>query len=130
MLRSVTFLSKFPNEWTFNENETPTAPGARELAETIVAKLRQRVVSVSEVDQHEYYGWGFWATTDRGTFYNVLNPAADECYLTLSMEWYAWKFLLFQRPRQTFDHYCEILTEALREIAEVSAIEWEEYRLG
>jgi hypothetical protein len=127
MYRTVVFNSTFPNEWKFDENENPSAPGARELAETIVAKLRPRVASVSEVEQHEYYGWGFTTTLQRGTFYNVLNPA-DDCYLTVSMDWYALKAILRQRPRQPFERYCDALVDALREISEVSNVRWEAYR--
>ena len=127
MYRTVIFNSAFPNEWKFDEYDIPTAPGARELAELIASKLRLHVRSVSAVDQHEYYGWAFAATTEYATFYNVLNPV-DECYLTVSMDWYATKALLLQRPREKFDRYCEALTDALGEIAEVSNIQWEDYR--
>jgi hypothetical protein len=97
------------------------------LAEAIIAMLRPRVASVSEVSQHEYYGWGFTATTEDATFYNVLN-SVDECYLTVSMDWYALKALLLQRPRRMFDRYSDVLSDALREIAEVSNLKWEAYR--
>ncbi len=124
MYRTIVFTSTFPDKWTFDENENPTAPGARELANAIAAKLRCHVQSVSPVQQHEYYGWGFGATTDDSTFYNVLNPG-DECYLTVSMNWYALKAILFRHPSNKFAHYCGLIAEVLREIPEISEVRWQ-----
>ena len=127
MYRTVEFKSTFPNEWAFDKKENPIAPGARALAEAIAAKLRERLSSVTSIKQHEYYGWGFEATCDGSTFYNVLNPA-DECYLTVSMDWYGLKTMFFRRPRICFDRYCAILGESLRDIPDVSDVEWHAYR--
>ena len=127
MYRTVAFKSTFPNEWTFNENECPVAPGARELAEVIVSSLRSRLSSVTSVEQHEYYGWGFATVLDRSRFYNVLNPVDDDCYLTVSMDWYSLKSLLLMRPHVSFDQYCSIISETLQKIPEVSDVKWEPY---
>jgi len=58
----------------FDSELNPAAPGARDLAETIVAKLRNRVSVVTQVEQHEFYGWAFETAVGKGAFYNVLNP--------------------------------------------------------
>src|SRR5688500_776577 len=97
MYRTVAFKFTSPDEWTFDQNNSPTAPGARDLAEAIVANLRPHVTTVSEIEQHEFYGWRFQATLDHSTFCNVLNPV-EECYLTVSMNWYELKWLLLKRP--------------------------------
>jgi hypothetical protein len=127
MYRTVVFISTFPNEWTFDENDNPLAPGARQLADTIAAKLLSQVVSVSEVHQHEYYGWEFDVLTENGTFVHVLNPG-DRCYLTISMRWHWLKAILLKQPRQVFERYCEFLTETLQFIPEISRIEWDDFR--
>jgi hypothetical protein len=71
---------------------------------------------------------GFGAKWEGCSFYNVLNPGDDECHLTVSMRGYTLKVLLLKQPRVWFDRYSALLTEALREIPEVSQIKWKEYR--
>lgn len=127
MYRTVEFKSAFPDDTRFDESGEPIVPGGRELTDAIVRRLRDAVISVSEVDQHEHYGWGFVASTERGSFYNVVNPVGEECYLTASMNWYFFKMLLFRRPRNAFEEYCSVLTEILQGIHEVSSISWENY---
>lgn len=128
MYCTVQFNSTFPNEWVFDANDNPAAPGARDLAEEIAAKLRGRASSVTAVDQHEYYGWGFEAVFEGSTFYNVLNPVDADCYLTVSMNWYALKALLLKRPRASFDRYRAVLSDVLNSISQVSGIQWQAYR--
>ena len=127
MYRTVTFDTTFPNEWEFDETNSPVAPGARELAEALVNVLRGRASSITPIEQHEYYGWRFDVVVAKSTFFNVLNPA-DRCYLTVSMRWYWLKSIFGRQPRLSFERYCNLITDALREIPEVSAIEWEPYR--
>jgi hypothetical protein len=118
------FKSTFPNVWTFDEFGSPHVPGGHQLAETIAAKLITRLRDVTPVEQHEYFGWEFTASTDRASFYNVLNSADDYCYLTATMNWYGLKALLLKRPRADFEQYRELLTDVLHAIPEVSAVKW------
>jgi hypothetical protein len=127
MHRTLELTSHFPNEWVFDENENPVAPGARELAEAIVSNLRARASSVTEVDQHEHYGWTFDVVFEGSTFSNVVNPVDEVDYLTVSMDGYRLKALLLERPRATFDRYCAVLHDALNAISEVSNLRWQPY---
>jgi hypothetical protein len=63
------------------------------------------------------------------TFDNAVNPVAeDEWWLTVSMRGYFWRKLTFRRPRRVFERYCDVLTEALSRVPEVSEVEWREWR--
>jgi hypothetical protein len=128
MYRTAEFNSTFSNEWVFDGDGNPLAPGARDLAEAIASNLRGRVSSVTAIEQHEYYGWGFAAIFDGSTFYNVLNPVDVDCYLTVSMNWYGLKSLLLRRPRASFDRYCAALRGALNDIPQVSVVKWQAFR--
>ena len=128
MYRTVEFKSVFPDYTRFDDSGEPIVPGGRALTDAIVSRLCDVVISVSDVDQHEYYGWGFAASNVGGGFYNVVNPAGEKCYLTVSMDWYFLKLLLFRRPKNTFEAYCWVLTDVLRSIHEISNISWQDCR--
>lgn len=124
MYRTVTFKSTFPNQWQFDHAGNAVAPGARELAEAIVASLRSRVESTTAIEQHSYFGWGFEVTFENRRFCNVVNPAGDEACLTVQFPWqWVWELLL-RRPKKTFDRYCDVLADSLAAIPQVSAINW------
>jgi hypothetical protein len=128
MYRTVEFKHTFPDEWVFDENENPIAPGARELANAVVSGLSARISNVSRVQQHSFYGWGFDVEFEGSTFYNVVNPADEKCYLTVQMLGYWLKWLLRKRPRDSFERYSTVLTEVLRDIPALSGINWQQYR--
>src|SRR5438874_28096 len=102
MYRTLTFRSIFPNEWRFDSQGNPVSPGARELADHIVAQLRKRLRNVTDVSQHSFYGWGFRGEFDRTLFYHVLNPG-DEMYLTVNYGHYGLDWLLMKRPGRRFN---------------------------
>jgi hypothetical protein len=128
MYRTVQFESTFANEWRFDANEFPVAPGARDLAEAIVGELGKRVSGISAVEQHSFYGWAFEARYAGCRFINVVNPAEPVCYLTIHLCWYWLRAVLLQRPRRVYDEYCVVVSEALAAIPQVSGVRWEGYR--
>jgi hypothetical protein len=128
MYRTVKFKSGYVDEPKFDDAGSPIAPGSRELAEDIVAALGPDVVVSGPVKQHSFYGWGFSNKFGFCKFYNVLNPAGEECYFTVSVNWYWLLSLLMMRPKAIFDRYCEIVDRALRSLPKVSDIVWESYR--
>ena len=130
MYRTVEFRSSLVvDEPQFDEDDNPISPGSRELAELIANRMKSRVRLISSVDQHEYYGWGFEAATDKATFYNVLNPAGEENYFTVSMDWYLIKLMLLRRPIESFEAYCALLTDTLEGIPGLSDFHWQDYRI-
>ena len=128
MYRTVEFQSVFTNEWQFDDAGNAVAPGARELAGAIVASLRSRVQSTTTVEQHSYYGWGFDVVFANRRFYNVVNPLDVECFLTVKFPWQWFWALLLCRPREAFDRYCQVLSDSLAEIPQVSEVKWKAYR--
>ncbi len=128
MFRTAEFRSTFANNWQFDENENPIAPGVRELADTIARELESRANVVSLIEQHSYYAWSFEAKFAGCRFVNVLNPGDEACYLTVQLCWYGARVLLLQRPRKRFDTYCSILEASLAAIQGVSDVVWQPYR--
>ena len=124
MYRSVRFRSTIPAPW----GDGFVLPESRVGTDRIAEALAGRVSTVSSVEQHESYGWGFWTRFDGCTFDNVVNPLPEECYLTVSMNSYLLRWITFRKPRRTFDCYCDALEEALRTMPEVSDITRENYR--
>jgi hypothetical protein len=125
MYRTLEFGSTFPNEWKFDANEAPVAPGAKELADAIARELSKYVKEVTPVSQHSYFGWAFDVNFAGWWFFNVLNPADARCYLTIHLPWCWLRGLTLQRPRQRFDEYCRSLEQALMAIPQVSEIVWQ-----
>lgn len=124
MYRTVEFCSTFPNEWRSDEEGTPIGPGARELADAIVSVLVDPVRVTSAVEQHKDYGWG-WTTEFEGVrFDNVLNPVAEDCYLTVHPHGYLLRWVTGRGPRANLDRYSSRLTEALAKVPQVSRVKW------
>lgn len=126
MYRKVRFRSTIPAPW----GDGDVLPESSKGTERVAQALAPRVSHVSAVEQHNFYGWGFWSKFEGCTFDNVINPVDDDCFMTISMPAYLVRQLTFRRPRRTFDSYCQALDEALRTITEVSAIEWRDYGEG
>jgi hypothetical protein len=122
--RVVEFIYAGPNEWKFDGNGDPVAPGARDLAESLRRQLTERQVSASQIEQHGFYGWGFNTQFKRHAYYNVLNPADRECYLSISMNWFLLQAMLLRSPHAHFDCYCETVELALQSLPMVSGIAW------
>jgi hypothetical protein len=127
MYRTAAFTSTLEDGPVFEDDEQ-VAPGGRALTQAIVDRLRGTMTSVSDVDQHEYYGWSFSTETGDASYYNVLCPAGDECYLTVSMDWYVFKLLLLRRPKASFEHYCMAVKSVVESISGVSGVVWQDYR--
>ncbi len=125
MYRKVRFWCSIPAPW----GDGYVLPESRTGTARIAEALASNVQSVSPVEQHKYYGWGFWSTIAGATFHNVVNPIAeDEWWMTVSMKGYLWRKLTFRRPRRTFERYCAVLREALGCVHEISHVEWREFR--
>ena len=97
MYRKVEFKSEYPDDWQFDENDNPIAPGSREVADQIAAQLADHVSEVSPVDQHSYYGWSFETNFENCRFYQVLNPVDGDCYFTVQCLGYWIRKLLFKK---------------------------------
>ena len=121
MYRTLQFRSGWPNEWVFDSHGDPIAPGARELADSLVAELRKRM-PLTAVCQHRFYGWGFRAELEGAKFYHVLNPA-DEAYLTIRYERYWLDCLLMKRGGRRFDRYTALLTEVLSGMPKIADVQ-------
>jgi hypothetical protein len=128
MFRTVVFHHTFENEWRFDDHNTAVAPGARDLAEGVARELGKSVNVITPVEQHSYYGWAFEVKFAGCRFVNVLNPADEECYLTVQLCWYWLHAFLRRRPRPRFEAYCLILEQALVAIPQISGVVWENYR--
>jgi hypothetical protein len=128
MYRTVVFTFSGNLDWQFDEDGEPTTPGGRELTTQITGLLSPAAAGITEVEQYEYYGWEFTCRLGKDEFHNVLNATDDGVYLTVQMRQYVVKKLIFQRPRDAFDNYCNVLGSALSRVAGVSNIRWEEYR--
>jgi len=129
MYRSVNFKSEYPDEWGFDAQKNPIAPGSRELADKIFEILSKQVTATTPIRQHSFYGWAFGARFNDSTFYNVLNPAGGECYLTISSDRYWIRTLLLKRPKKCFENYCELVNEVLQQVPKVSEIVWQDYKM-
>jgi hypothetical protein len=83
----VTFeATGFPDESQWTPNGSQLVPHGRSIASTIAGCLREAGLRVSDVEQHEYYGWCF----------DVLFPNAVEwCLLQYPGPW-----LLLVRERR------------------------------
>jgi hypothetical protein len=127
MDRTVEFKSALPDEWQFAEDGNPVAPGSRGLADEIVAELSEKVSEITPVEQHSYYGWGFETRFEGCRFYHVLNPVAGDCYLTVQCVGYWRRRILFLRPQETFNRYCDVLDHALNNVRGVSDVRWTNY---
>jgi hypothetical protein len=127
MYRSVTFRCADPGEWGYDEQGDPVTPGGKAVADEIALSLVQGGARVSDVEQHEDYGWGFTSHLGRDSFYQVVNAPDNEVYLTIQMEGYLLGTLLLRRPRRAFDRYCELVGATLTSIPGVSEIRWGEY---
>ena len=115
-------------EWGYDDAGEPVTPGGRWLAEAIAASLATSSGTTTEVDQHEYYGWGFTCRYGKDSFYQVLNAVdEEEIYFTVQMEWYHVKKLLLRKPHVAFERYCGLVSVALAAIKFVSEVRWEEY---
>ncbi|MGJ8698097.1 MAG: hypothetical protein ACSHYF_17390 [Verrucomicrobiaceae bacterium] len=129
MYRTLIFRSESDDEPEFNDSEDQIRPGSRDVAEAIVEELgRLSAVNVSSIDQHEFYGWGFYTEVEGGSFYNVLNPVEDEAYLTVSMSFFFIKRMLLKKPKKCFEVYCSILTKAVEATGGATDLKWEDYR--
>jgi hypothetical protein len=128
MLRAVEFRSGFANDWQFDADGNPVAPGARELADAIAGELEKHADVVVPVEQHSYYGWAFETRFAGCRFINVLNPGDKRCYFTVELCWCWVRALLLQRPRHRFDAYCAVLEKSLAAIPRVSDVVWESLR--
>lgn len=124
MYRTVEFKSTFPSESEFDDNGDQVVPDGRALAESIAERLRPVVTTVSEITQHEYYGWSFLATSKNASYHHVVNAAGEDCFCTISMNWYWIKSLAWQHPKEPFDDYCTTLTQVLKCIPEISNVSW------
>ena len=125
MYRAVSFRYAQPIEWEYDEQGYPVRPGGRALAEEIRTLLTAAGCRMSEVEQHEDYGWGFSCRVGKDYFYNVLDPVDDDVYLTIEMEWYQVKRLLLRKPLLAFDRYCGLVGAALALMAGLSEIHWD-----
>jgi hypothetical protein len=114
-------------EWGYDDAGEPVTPGGRWLAEAIAASLATSSGTTTEVDQHEYYGWGFTCRFGKHSFYQVLNAADEDVYLTVQMEWYLVKKFLRHKPHAAFERYCGLVSAALATIKGVSEVRWEDY---
>ena len=126
MQRTVEFRSAFANQWQFDEEGTPTAPGARELAEAIVAALQQRGVTTGSIHQHSNHGWGFETRFEELTFHNLVSPMEGEAAMVIETRSDLLNALMLRRPGRKFEGYCGVVGEALAQIPQVSDVQWEE----
>lgn len=55
----MTFEAHFPDDAQWSAGGDLLVPGGKAVAEAIAAGLRARNLPVGEVEQHEWYGWGF-----------------------------------------------------------------------
>jgi len=97
------------------------------VADQIALSLAQRGARVSDVEQHEYYGWAFSSHFGRDSFYQVVNAPDNDVFLTIQMERYLLGRLLLRRPRLAFDGYCALVEATLNSIPSVSKVRWKEY---
>ena len=126
MQRTVEFRSAFPNQWQFDEEGTPTAPGARELAEAILAALHQRGVTAGPIEQHSNYGWEFETRFQDLTFHNVVTPMEGEAAMVVETKGDLLNALMLRKPGRKFEGYCAVVGVALAQIPQVSDVQWEE----
>lgn len=123
--RTVSFASAEAIEWEYDEDGEPVTPGGKELTEEIAASLAAAGCRVSEVEQHEGYGWGFGVRLENDSFYQVLNPV-DRVYLTIEMEWFRLKRLLLRQPQVAFERYCRLVDATLASVPGISEVQWKE----
>jgi hypothetical protein len=128
MYRTVNFAYADEIDWVFDADGNPVTPGGKELAVSIAAALASGDSRVSDVEQHEFYGWSFTCQAGSDAFFHVVNAAGKDVYLTVQMEWYLVKRLLLGRPRLAFDRHCETLGAVLASLPGVSGISWEGYK--
>jgi hypothetical protein len=124
MFRTAKFRYHGNVEWLLDQEDHVVEPGGRSLADAIVMALRAGGVHVSDVEQHEDFGWAFESTLDDGAFYQVLNaPSADEIYLTVQTD--GWRRAATSHAHEA---YCGKLGAAVGAIPGVAEVEWEPWR--
>lgn len=128
MQHTIEFNSSFANNWQFNAQGAPVSPGARELADVIVDRLKAKGVTTKPVNLHSYYGWAFVSELDGITFFHVLNPVDVTCFLTISLDRYWLKWLMLKQPKKTLLSYCDLLRQVLSEIPQISSIKMAEVK--
>lgn len=60
----VTFDAAYPDDAQFDGQGNPVIPGGRAVAEAIRNKLQDAGVFCSDLGQHGFYGWAFFATSE------------------------------------------------------------------
>ncbi|MEO7319468.1 MAG: hypothetical protein ABIZ56_10805, partial [Chthoniobacteraceae bacterium] len=80
----ATFICDSPDEPEFSHGGTGDLirPGGRELADYIRLTLAHCGVTVSDLDQHEYYGWAFTATPSNVPVFCLLQGSDPWILLT------------------------------------------------
>ena len=128
MYRTIEFTSGWPDNSEFATEGNQVAPGARQLADEIAAHLASRVEEAPEIEQHSYYGWGFYCRFDGASYDCVFNPAGDSGYLTIQYLGYLFHKLLWRNPRARFESFCGVVGSALAQISDLSGFHWQSYR--
>jgi hypothetical protein len=122
--RTAKFRYQGNVEWRHDQDDHVVEPGGKSLADAIVAVMREGGVHVSDVEQHEDFGWAFEAKADGGAFYQVLNaPSADEVYLTVQAD-----VCRGGTPSNALEPYCGRLRAAIEAVPGVAEVEWEAWR--
>ena len=128
MYRTLIFKSESDDEPDFNDSEDQIRLGSRNVVETTVEELcRLSAVTVSSIDQHEFYGWGFYTEVEGENFHNVLNSVEDEAYLTVSMSFLFIKRMLLKKHKKCFETYRSILAKAVEATGAATDLKWEDY---
>jgi hypothetical protein len=118
----VTFFAHFPDDSQWDEEENLILPGGLSISTCLAEQLSHRGVPCSDVKQHSFYGWSFYA--DLGVHKTwILLQAGDD-----------WLLLLEQSPRdEGFANLRMAIHNILRADTRFSKIFWhsrEDYESG
>lgn len=98
----VTFDADFPDDAQWDERGNLLVPGGRAIAEAIKDKLQQVGVTCSDVVQHSFYGWAFYATFENSNIWCLLQ-VGDAWLLTLEEQKSLMSRLFGSRKTAGFD---------------------------
>ena len=99
------------------------APGGRGIAEFLFESLKEGGCDVSHFDQHESYGWSFYASFGSVPVWCMLQ-FCEPWLLITKVDFLLWYSIRGRRPREHQAEACRRIHAALSQSERVSSLLW------
>jgi hypothetical protein len=121
----VTFEWDNPEEEEsdFDDGGDITRPGGHAIAEHIQSGLRKRGLNVTNVEQHEFYGWAFDIVGNQNTVWCMLQ-FAEPWLLVAEVPSTWWERLKGRKPDAEHAEVCRAIHECLVSGGRASSVRW------